>query len=217
MDESATWRGASTDLEWRPYGERGVLIECRDLKEVHALFRAFRGSDLVEECVPGAQTLFVRPRDPATSSAELVRRITSLLTGPEAFRDVERPIHTVDVVYDGIDLDDVAALTAMSVEEVIVRHAAPTYTVAFLGFSRAFPYLAGLDPALVVPRLESPRPSVPAGSIAMGAGFTGIYPASTPGGWRLLGRSRVIFFDENRDPPSLLTPGDRVRFRAVRP
>lgn len=215
MDESTNRPAASTDFSWRPYGEHGVLIECRGLAEVHALFRSVCGNDLVEECVPGAQTLFVRPRDPNTSSAELVRRITSLPTKADAVGDVERPLHVVDVVYDGLDLDDVAVLTGLSVEEVIRRHTAPTYTVAFLGFSRAFPYLVGLDPALVVSRLESPRPSVPAGSIAMGAGFTGIYPASTPGGWRLLGRSHAAFFDESRDPPGLLAPGDRIRFRAV--
>ncbi len=217
MSESARRDVLPTDFTWRPYGEHGVLIECRDLNEVHGLFRKVRGSGLVEECVPGAETLFVRPRDPATSSAELVRRITSLPAKSDGFGDVERPLHVVDVVYDGVDLDDVAALTGLSVEEVIRRHAAPTYTVAFLGFSRAFPYLVGLDPQLIVPRLESPRSSVPAGSIAMGAGFTGIYPASTPGGWRLLGRSSAAFFDESRDPPGLLSPGDRVRFREVRP
>lgn len=215
MGESKHPGGESSDLVWRPYGEGGVLIECRDLHEVHALFRAVRGSDLVEECVPGAQTLYVQPRNPATSSAELVRLIASLPRNSTSFGSAERPLHVVDVVYDGVDLNDIAALTRLSVEEVIRRHTAPTYMVAFLGFSRAFPYLVGLDPALVVPRLVSPRPSVPAGSIAMGAGFTGIYPASTPGGWRLLGRSRVVCFDESRDPPGLLAPGDRVRFEAV--
>ena len=216
MAES-TSRDSRSELVWRAYGEHGVLIECRDLAEVHARFRAVRESALVEECVPGAETLYVRPRNPATSRAELVRLIGSLPAVSETFGDPERPLHVVDVVYDGVDLGDVAALTRMSIEEVVRRHTAPTYTVAFLGFSRAFPYLVGLDPALVVPRLESPRPSVPAGSIAMGAGFTGIYPASTPGGWRLLGRSSVAFFDESRDPPGLLAPGDHVRFRAVGP
>lgn len=216
MGESASWNGESFDLVWRPYGEHGVLIECRDLDEVHALFRAVHGSDFAEECVPGAETLFVQPRSPATSSAELVRRIASLPAKSDAFVDDERPLHIVEVVYDGVDLDDVARLTGLSAEEVIRRHTAPTYTVAFLGFSRAFPYLVGLDPALVVARLESPRPSVPAGSVAMGADFTGIYPASTPGGWRLLGRTGLAFFDESRDPPGLLAPGDRVRFLAVR-
>ena len=217
MGESASWNGESFDLVGRPYGECGVLIECRDLNEVHALFRSVRGSDLVEECVPGAETLYVRPRSPAMSSAELVRRIALLPAKSDVFVDDERPLHIVEVVYDGVDLVDVAGLTGLSVEEVVRRHTAPTYTVAFLGFSRAFPYLVGLDPALVVPRLDSPRPNVPAGSIAMGAGFTGIYPASTPGGWRLLGRSRMAFFDEGRDPPGLLAPGDRLRFQAVLP
>lgn len=210
-------RDGQSELVWRAYGEHGVLIECRDLAEVHARFRAVRGSELVEECVPGAETLYVRPRNPAASRAELVRLIGLLPPVSETFGDGERPLHIVDVVYDGADLGDVASLTSMSIEEVVRRHTAPTYMVAFLGFSRAFPYLVGLDPALVVPRLESPRPSVPAGSIAMGAGFTGIYPASTPGGWRLLGRSSKAFFDESRDPPGLLAAGDHVRFRAVGP
>ena len=112
--------------------------------------------------MPGAQTLYVEPRNPVTSSAELVRLIASLpRNSTSSFGDAERPLHVVDVVYDGVDLNDIAALTCLSVEEVIRRHTAPTYTVAFLGFSRAFPYLVGLDPALVVPRLVSPRPSVP--------------------------------------------------------
>ncbi len=215
MGGSIDRHGGSNDLVWRPYGEHGVLIECQDLEMVHELFRSVRGSGLVEECVPGAETLFVRPRHPTMSSAELVRRIAMLPVSPATVGDTERPLHVVDVIYDGVDLPVVASLTGLSVEEIIRRHTAPTYTVAFLGFSRAFPYLVGLDPALVVPRLESPRSSVPAGSIAMGAGFTGIYPASTPGGWRLLGRTGIVFFDEGRDPAGLLAPGDRVRFRAV--
>lgn len=126
-------------------------------------------------------------------------------------------VHIIDVKYDGIDLGGVAEIVGCSVDEVVRRHCAPTYTVAFLGFSRSFPYLVGLDPTIIVPRLASPRTSVPAGSVGMGAGFTGIYPASSPGGWRLLGHTDEQFFDENSDPPSSLAPGDLVRFRPVSP
>jgi hypothetical protein len=121
--------------------------------------------------------------------------------------DGEPTTHVIDTVYDGPDLADVAELTGHSIEEVIARHHDREYTVAFVGFSRGFPYFAGLDPTLLVPRLTTPRTLVPAGSVGMGAGFTGIYPAGTPGGWRLLGRTDVVCFDERATPPARFAPG----------
>jgi KipI family sensor histidine kinase inhibitor len=84
-----------------------------------------------------------------------------------------------------------------------------------IGFAPGFPYLSGLDPALALPRLATPRTAVPAGSVAIGGAQTGIYPRESPGGWRLLGRTPVRLFDPMREPPALLAPGDRVRFRAI--
>ena len=81
-----------------------------------------------------------------------------------------------------------------------------------MGFSPGFGYLLGLDPELATPRLETPRVRVPAGSVGIGAGWTGVYPRATPGGWRLIGRTDVELFDPGHDRPSLLVPGDRVRF-----
>jgi KipI family sensor histidine kinase inhibitor len=118
----------------------------------------------------------------------------------------------VPVRYDGEDLPEVARLTGLEPEEVVRRHTAPLYTVAFLGFSPGFPYLVGLDPALAVPRRDSPRTSIPAGSVGLAGDQTGIYPTASPGGWRLIGRTEVILFDPGRDPPALLGPGDRLRF-----
>jgi KipI family sensor histidine kinase inhibitor len=199
-------------LRWRPYGATGVLIELDSTDEIHALHRRALGHPDVVESVPGATTLFVTGR---RSPADLVHLLT-VLSGEPPDAGLRTPtVHHVDVVYDGADLVDVAALTGLRVDEVIRRHTAPLYVVAFLGFSRGFPYLAGLDPTIVVPRLATPRTSVPAGSVAMGAGYTGIYPASSPGGWRLLGRTDAQFFDEHADPPTRLVPGDRVQFRAV--
>jgi KipI family sensor histidine kinase inhibitor len=125
--------------------------------------------------------------------------------------------HIIPVVYDGDDLADVAQLIGISIDALIERHLAPTYTVAFLGFSRSFPYFRGVDPLLHVARLAVPRTSVPARSVAMAAGFTGVYPMSSPGGWRLLGHTTVDLFDETRDPPSALRTGDHVRFERVDP
>ncbi|MBT0994158.1 carboxyltransferase domain-containing protein [Cellulomonas sp. DKR-3] len=129
---------------------------------------------------------------------------------------VEPRLVVLPVTYDGPDLHDVADATGLSVEDVVARHLAPTYTVAFGGFMPGFAYLVGLDPALVVPRRTSPRERVPAGSVAVADRFTAVYPAATPGGWRLLGTSRTTLFDVARAEPALLTPGTRVRFEAAR-
>lgn len=115
----------------------------------------------------------------------------------------------------GVDLDAAAAELGLTPETLIERHAAPLYTVAMIGFAPGFPYLDGLDPALALPRLATPRSRVPAGSVGIGGAQTGIYPRESPGGWRLLGRTPLTLFDPAAEPPSRLLPGDRVRFIAI--
>jgi KipI family sensor histidine kinase inhibitor len=116
---------------------------------------------------------------------------------------------------DGPDLDDVAHALGLSAAELIQRHTAASYRVAFLGFLAGFPYLSGLPRALVVPRLSTPRTHVPAGSVAIAERQAGVYPAASPGGWRILGRTALPLFDPACDPPALMRPGDRVRFYSV--
>jgi KipI family sensor histidine kinase inhibitor len=121
----------------------------------------------------------------------------------------------VPVVYDGADLDGVAAIWRVSRAEAIRRLTARELRVAFCGFAPGFAYLTGLPAAWTVPRLATPRPAVPAGSVALAGPYAGIYPTASPGGWRLVGRTDVNLFDVHRDPPALLTPGTRVRLREV--
>ncbi|HEV2460458.1 MAG TPA: 5-oxoprolinase subunit PxpB [Ktedonobacterales bacterium] len=116
---------------------------------------------------------------------------------------------------DGPDLEDVADLAGLPPEEVVRRHASAEYRVYFLGFVAGFPYLGGLPPELAVPRLPSPRPQVPAGSVGIGGQQTGIYPVAAPGGWRLIGHTSSRLFDPAADPPALLRPGDRIHFEPV--
>lgn len=113
--------------------------------------------------------------------------------------------HKLPVVYGGEDLPRVAAHSKLSNEEVIRRHTAPEYLVAMIGFRPHFPYLLGLDPALVTPRLDSPRLAVPAGAVGVAGEQTGVYPETSPGGWNILGMTK----------PELLyaiEPGDTVVF-----
>lgn len=128
-------------------------------------------------------------------------------------RLIEIPVRYADSFGD--DIISAAAELGLTPIELIARHSAPLYTVAMIGFAPGFPYLSGLDPALALPRLATPRTRVPAGSVGIGGAQTGIYPRESPGGWRLIGRTPLTLFDPQRAAPSLLAPGDRLRFIAI--
>lgn len=113
------------------------------------------------------------------------------------------------------DLAPIAAGAGLTIQAAIERLAAATYHVAFLGFAPGFPYLLGLPPELAAPRLARPRVRVPAGSIGIAGGQAGIYPADTPGGWRLVGRTPLRLFEPTRESMSLLLPGDEVHFHII--
>jgi KipI family sensor histidine kinase inhibitor len=123
--------------------------------------------------------------------------------------------HVIPVHYDGLDLDAVAAATGLSVAEVISRHSGRVYGVDLLGFVPGFAYLSELDPSLRIPRRSEPRPRVPAGSVAIAAAQTAVYPLDTPGGWHIIGRTGTVMFDPARESPALLRAGDAVRFERV--
>lgn len=114
----------------------------------------------------------------------------------------------------GPDLEDVARHTGLSPEAVVERFTAALFEVYFVGFSTCFPYLGGLPADLATPRLSAPRKHVPEGSVAIGGQQAGVYPLASPGGWRLIGRTRLRLFDPQAVPPPLLRMGDRVRFVA---
>ena len=127
-------------------------------------------------------------------------------------------LRAIPVVYggeEGPDLADVAALTGLSDAEVVERHAATELRVLFDGFAPGFAYLGDLPIELRVARLDTPRTRTPAGSVAIAGPMSGVYPATLPGGWRIIGRTPVTLFDPRRDPPAYLLPGDRVRFEPI--
>ena len=147
--------------------------------------------------------------------ADAVRTVFAHATAPASRTSVAIEIPVSYGGAFGPDLDDVARRAQLDAAEVIRRHTTVDYQVAMIGFAPGFPYLLGLDAALETPRRASPRTRVPAGSVAIGGAQTGIYPGESPGGWQLIGRTPAILFDALRSPPSLLTPGDRVRFVAI--
>ncbi|MEV0664086.1 5-oxoprolinase subunit PxpB [Actinomadura luteofluorescens] len=198
-------------MKVRRVGDTALLVETGDLATAHQMNAALRNDPLpgVVDVVPGERTVLV-VADRSADLSRLAALLPRLRLADGVVSDAE-PLE-IPVVYDGEDLDEVASLTGLTRAEVVGRHSAGSYTVAYLGFSPGFGYLSGLDPALHVARRESPRKAVPAGSVAVAGPYAAVYPSRSPGGWRLLGRSRLPLWDVSRDPPSLLRPGTRVRF-----
>lgn len=152
------------------------------------------------------------PYDRVCAVIEALLRAHAGTEGPSP-RTVEIPVRYGGD--DGPDLDDVARRAELDADAVVRLHAGADYTVHMIGFAPGFPYLAGLPPRIATPRRDSPRARVPAGSVGIAGGQTGIYPLATPGGWRLIGRTDVRLFRPDADPPALLAVGDRVRFIPV--
>ncbi|MGQ3054951.1 MAG: 5-oxoprolinase subunit PxpB [Roseateles sp.] len=173
--------------------------------------------DGVQALIPGMNNLTLTFDPLRTEAATLEQAVHALWAQPARSRKLGRRVD-IPVRYggaDGPDLGDVAAHCGMSAGEVVRRHTQAEYVVYFIGFQPGFAYLGGLDEALHTPRRAEPRLAVPAGSIGIGGAQTGIYPLATPGGWQLIGRTTVALFDPQAEPPTLLAPGDRVRFVAM--
>jgi KipI family sensor histidine kinase inhibitor len=194
------------------YGAHALLIEVDDTTAAPGLYREAlarrrSGSLEVRELVPGARTLLLDGvADPDAVAADIGTWQPDWSEG-DAGRTVEVPTR-----YDGADLDAVARLWGMTTDEVVATHTGTDFVVAFCGFSPGFAYCTGLPPDLAVPRHDSPRPRVPAGSVGLAGEFTGIYPTASPGGWQLLGTTDLTLWDPHREVPATLPPSTRVRF-----
>lgn len=192
-------------MNLKPYGDAALLLDCESLDEAQLWFAALRGE---AEAVLGARSVLLRGEPAALQS--LVDQ--TVPAGPAAL--VDAPEVEVPVVYDGADLDDVARLTGLTAAEVVEAHAGTPWTVAFGGFAPGFSYLVTRDPRLQVPRRDSPRGRVPAGSVGLAGEFSGVYPRESPGGWQLIGHTDLAMWDTTREQPALLIAGMTVRFVA---
>jgi KipI family sensor histidine kinase inhibitor len=213
------------DVRIVPAGDAAWLIELPERIDAVVNTRAIRIARAIERSGLRASDVVVGYRsvmvyvDPLADDAETIeRRLQEIAAVEEGGDDQPGALVHVPVCYDGQhgpDLADVAAFGKCSVAEVIERHLAPEYRVFVVGFVPGFAYMAPVDAKIAAPRRSSPRLKVPAGSVAVAAGQTGVYPAETPGGWNLIGRCPLRPYDPDRPDPFLLHPGDRIQFHRI--
>lgn len=198
-----------------PAGDEALLIELATLEQTLALADGLRRAGVpgITDLVPAARTVLVCFDRNLTSGPAVREAVANIDLARGETRQGQS--FEIPVVYDGEDLEEVAAFLGWSIEKLVSRHTAARYTVAFTGFAPGFAYMVCDDPELDVPRRKSPRTRIPAGSVALAGKFGGIYPSDSPGGWQLLGTTPLKMWDTTREKAALLSPGDRVRFRSA--
>jgi KipI family sensor histidine kinase inhibitor len=214
------------------YGDQALLLDFDGTAEVLAWCDALRDADLlgVLDVVPASRTVLITFAGHEYRAATRARldglRVERSATFPGRSAPARRAVDadsepaaeadvTIDVVYDGADLEEVARLTGLGTDQVVAAHTAAPMRVGFGGFAPGFAYLVGGDERLNVARRDEPRTRVPAGSVGLAGEFSGVYPRESPGGWQLIGRTDAVLWDVERDPPALLIPGSWVQFRAI--
>ena len=195
-----------------PFGEAAFLVELGDATRAGAVAAFLRREppEWVTGVVAGRESVLVEFEVAHADAVE--EAVGARIAGMGATPVVDGRLRRIPVVYDGPDLEDVAALAGLAATQIVELHASAELRVLFGGFAPGFAYLGEVPEALTVPRLATPRTRTPAGSVALADGMSGIYPADLPGGWRVIGWTPIALFDAARRLPAYLEPGDRVRF-----
>lgn len=208
-----------------PAGDSAILVKLGDeinpatSRRVHWLADRLQEHPLpgLGEAIPGYASLLIHFNPMAFSTDQASHWIEQLAANlPDDFPGTSLGrLLEIPTVYDGPDLPTLAASKNLGVEDVIRLHANREYLVYMIGFTPGFAYLGEVDERIAAPRLATPRQRVSAGSIGIAGRQTGVYPIDSPGGWQLIGRTNLRFFDSLANPPCLLAPGDRVIFCPV--
>jgi inhibitor of KinA len=218
------------NFEIEPLGDSAVLLRFGEdiSRETNELVQRaanaleanpFKG---MQELIPAFSTLAVEysPSEtggdyPYEAAAASIREI---LQKAGTLHNSTSKIVRIPVCYEppyALDLEELAMHTGLTVEKVISLHTAADYYVYFLGFAPGFPFLGGMREEIAMPRKSSPREKIPAGSVGIAGGQTGVYPIETPGGWQIIGRTPATFFSPEKENPVLVHPGDTVQFYQI--
>ncbi len=210
-------------LKFLNAGDAAVVAELGDSIDpatnlrVHALARAIDGHRVagVVDLVPTYRSLLVNYDPLRTTRPALEQEIATLAANLEEQPQQPPRVLEVPTVYGGEfgpDLAFVADYAGLPADEVVRIHSEPDYLIYMMGFTAGFPYLGGMSPTIAAPRLKTPRTGIPAGSVGIAQQQTGVYPAESPGGWQIIGRTPLRLFDPLRNPPVAVQAGEFIRF-----
>ena len=212
---------STTRVRIHPLGDTALLAELGTRLDTAlntraiALASALRKRRDVQQSIAGYASVTVHFDPDQTTFDALSAAIKRLSTKRPPMEEPGR-LHRIPVVYDGPDIEAVAAAVRLTQQQIVDIHSRPIYRVFLVGFVPGWGYLGPLPEELALPRRSVPRILVPAGSVAIAGRQTGIYPLPSPGGWHLIGRTSVKLFLPDSDPPCLFRAGDRVKFFSVR-
>ena len=219
------WTNGQLGISYFRYSAYSLLLEwpasmSRDiLQTINAYISTIHAVKLtgVNEIVPGYHSIMIYFDTTLTSHELLIKSLENLIIDDDT---VQKKSETtiINVSYGsthGPDLLYVAQSLGLSTAEVIDLHTSVTYDIHFIGFLPGFLYLGGLAKKLTLPRRETPRTIVPAGSVAIAAGQTGIYPSDSPGGWHIIGKTDHEFFNPLQDPPCSFSTGMQIQFNPI--
>jgi len=213
-------------LSYKPFGEQAILIEWPQYisdQILEDLLRFKEGiqkekSHFIADYIIGYHSLTLKYKTPILNYTAEVETLKSICKKDATSKKKPRFLWEIPVCYDlkfGIDLEEMALKSKLSIDEIRSRHVAKTYTVFFLGFLPGFLYLGGLHSDLFFDRKPTPRLKVPRGAVAIGGKQTGVYPCSSPGGWNLLGKTPIQFFDSTKKQPCFAKAGDQIKFKPI--
>ena len=219
------WVRSRHEFNYFKYGSHALLLEWPASQSFKTMERVLKWRNYIDalhlqqidDITIGYHSLTVFLNSRSLSQERLIELLESMKVDDTNIRQ-EKKTHTIPVDYSiekGEDLPIVAAHTGLTIEDIISIHTSPTYKIHFIGFLPGFLYLGGLSESLIIPRREQPRVNVPAGSVAIAAGQTGIYPMTSPGGWHIIGKTDTDLFDPSSNPPCPFAPGDELKFEAV--
>lgn len=209
-------------ISWRvrALGEKALLLEpdCvgDKLSAIHQFSKLIEESNIknLVDVVPAYDSIGVIFDEKLKGHVELIKKLEDL-PNPKK-KETSTKVYEIPVCYDlGLDWEELEAHTGRSKDSIIEIHSSKVYTVAMIGFIPGFVFLDGLDVSISCPRKSNPRTTIPFGSVGIGGDQTGIYSLESPGGWNIIGRTLISFFDVNENPPTKLEAGDEVKFVSI--
>ncbi len=212
-------------LKYQYFGEQAILISWPNQIDQETSLDIYRFNQKIQPLIPEIILETVTAYCSLTvylthgvDKEKLILKLKDIYLSKATQQEINPTLWKVPVCYDlslALDLKNLASQKKLNIEQVIDYHSNPTYTVEFLGFLPGFPYLSGLNPLLHTSRLTKPRECVKKGSVAIGGNQTGIYPVNSPGGWHIIGRTPLSFFDVSKNPPCFIQPLDTIKFYPI--